>query len=272
MVLLNNIIGGKEIKWWKTNTGSNSDGSSCFSMIDGKRILARNRTPVTTLLCHQQKVSPDVLYSGSDHGIINVISSSSHHKEWDSKKEIQQHTKCVNDMILSWPTEGRCDKHSVLDHRCYFYSVSDDRRIIQYDTETQEVVDCIFPPCVNGATIQKICLSDRHIFVGNSRGIIFVYPIHNICERGDIHSCKTAHGKKRIRSCVQNELKHGDSFITSLRAGGKQNNMTHLFSASYDGSVAVFQLKPKDIDFPLKKIIHKVRKSPTYLSVVSKIL
>ncbi len=270
MILFNNIIGGNEIKWWKTNTESNNDGSSCFGMIVGKRILARNRTPIASLLYHRQKISEDDLYSGSDHGTINVISSTSRHKEWDTKREIQQHTKCVNDMMLSWPTEGRCDKHGALDHRCYFYSVSDDRRIIKYDTETQEVVDCIFPTCVNGATIQKICQSDRHIFVGNSRGIIFVYPIHNICEREDIHSCKTSDGKKRIRYCVQNELKHGESPITSLRVGGKQNKISYLYSASYDGSVAVFQLKRKGIDFPLTKLIQKVTKYPNHLSVLSK--
>ena len=95
--------------------------------------------------------------------------------------------------------------------------------------------------------MRSMTLSDRHLFVGASNGLIYIYPFEKTCERPDRHECSLATGPKRF--CLQHQMRHGTKPITCLKIGGKHHVMDKLFSGSLDGTIAVFQLEPEGYEF-----------------------
>jgi len=107
--------------------------------------------------------------------------------------------------------------------------------------------------------MRKLALSDRHLFVGSSNGIIYVYPFEKTCERPDRHECSLSSGPKRF--CLQTQLQHGERAITSLLVGGKNYAMLNLFSGSIDGTIAIFQLTADGYEFECVGIFDQVKQS-----------
>lgn len=137
--------------------------------------------------------------------------------------------------------------HGVVNHVCLLYTASDDRQILIWDSVTRKRLGKIEPPNKQCGTMRSMTLSDRHLFVGASNGLIYIYPFEKTCERPDRHECSLATGPKRF--CLQHQMRHGTKPITCLKIGGKHHVMDKLFSGSLDGTIAVFQLEPEGYEF-----------------------
>ena len=99
------------------------------------------------------------------------------------------------------PTPGTCSMHGVVNHVCLLYTASDDRDVLIWDTVSRKRLGRIQPPNKTCGTMRKMAISDRHLFVGSSNGIIYIYPFEKTCERPDRHECSLAAGP--VRFCLQ---------------------------------------------------------------------
>mmetsp|Transcript_38248 Transcript_38248/g.57255 ORF Transcript_38248/g.57255 Transcript_38248/m.57255 type:complete len:255 (-) Transcript_38248:69-833(-) len=224
-------------------------------------------TALITNLCLNDNAGSNVLQSS-----LYTASSNGSIREWslcDDGLEsmphlgtMWEHSTWVNDIRLSPPTEGMCIKHGILCHACLLYSISDDRTIRMWDTITRRQVDEIHTPNIKGSTPFSLALGDRHLFVGNSIGTIWVYPLKkDACERSDFHICLEVTPGKRSEYCLQATLKHGETEcpILALEVGGVNHSMKYLFSGKQDGTVAIFALDQGGLNFEMIAQLNQVR-------------
>jgi WD40 repeat protein len=187
------------------------------------------------------------LYSAASNGAVREWVLAHNIKNIKFSGAMWEHSGWINDICCSAPTPGTCSMHGVVNHVCLLYTASDDRCIYVWDAVSRKRMGKIQPPNKTCGTMRKMALSERHLFVGSSNGIIYVYPFEKTCERPDRHECSLETGPKRF--CLQTQLRHGDKAITSLLVGGKNHAMLKLFSGSMDGTIAIFQLYSEGYDF-----------------------
>ena len=187
------------------------------------------------------------LYSAASNGAIREWTLAHNIKNIKFSGAMWEHSAWVNHIMHSLPTPGTCSMHGVLNHICLLYTSSDDRSVLVWDSITRKRVAKIDPPNKNCGTMRNMSLSDRHMFIGSSNGIIYVYPYERTCERQDRHECHLEAGPKRF--CLQTQLRHGTKAITSLLVSGPDHSLQKLFSGSQDGTIAVFQLYSEGYDF-----------------------
>ena len=204
------------------------------------------------------------MYSAASNGAI---------REWILAHNIQnikftgamwEHSGWVNHLVPSLPTPGTCSMHGVLNHVCLLYSSSDDRQVLVWDTITRKRIAKIEPPNKQCGTMRNMALSDRHMFIGSSNGIIYVYPYERTCERPDRHECSLEAGPKRF--CLQTQLRHGAKAITALQVTGVDHSLDKLFSGSQDGTIAVFQLSSEGYEFETVAIFDQHKAAITAIS------
>ncbi len=187
------------------------------------------------------------MYSAASNGAV---------REWVLAHNIQnikfsgamwEHSGWVNAVCPSTPTPGTCHMHGIVNHTCLLYTSSDDRQVLVWDSVTRKRLGKIEPPNKQCGTMRSMALSDRHLFIGSSNGIIYIYPFEKTCERPDRHECSLETGPRRF--CLQKQMRHGESPITCLKVGGKFRVSEKLFSGSQDGTIAIFQLESEGYDF-----------------------
>ncbi|GMI09685.1 hypothetical protein TrLO_g5294 [Triparma laevis f. longispina] len=238
--------GTKVVKVWGKTKDFN--GQVVYEEDTGMERYSLLHTPVrdTAIIPGIIKAN-QVMYSGASNGAVREWVLAHNIKNIKFSGAMWEHSGWVNDICPSHATPGTCSMHGVINHVCLLYTASDDRSILVWDTVTRKRLGRIQPPNQTCGTMRKMALSDRHLFVGSSNGIIYVYPFEKTCERPDRHECSLAAGP--IRFCLQTQLRHNTDAITALKIGGKHHVMDKLFSGSMDGTIAVFQLEPYGYDF-----------------------
>jgi WD40 repeat protein len=123
-------------------------------------------------------------------------------------------------------------------NRCLCFVIS----VIQvWDLGENSCAHTIVPPVERGSTMRCLALTSRHLFCGSSRGGIYVYSLHAVCEREDTHHCKDpATGPRPF--CLQASLSHGSTIIRCLLAAGPSYAQTFLFSGSMDGTIRAWRI------------------------------
>jgi hypothetical protein len=98
-----------------------------------------------------------------------------------------------------------------------------------WDTVENQCVAVVDPPTRKCSTVRSVALSARHLFLGSSRGQIYVYTLERVCERTDIHICKQPDvGPQPF--CLQTSLAHGDTLIRCLTTAGPSFSRKYLLS------------------------------------------
>ena len=254
--------GTKVVKVWGLTFDFNAvqqydeDGLEKYSLL---HTPVRDTAIITKIVkCNQS------MYSTASNGAI---------REWILAHNIQnikftgamwEHSAWINHFIPSLPTPGTCSMHGVVNHVCLLYSSSDDRQVFVWDSVTRKRLGKIEPPNKTCGTMRGMALSERHLFVGSSNGIIYVYPYEKTCERPDRHECSLQTGPTRF--CLQHQLRHGEKPITALIASGRNHTIEKLFSGSQDGTIAIFQLEPYGYFFECVNIFDQHTAAITSLS------
>ncbi|GMH65774.1 hypothetical protein TrRE_jg620, partial [Triparma retinervis] len=145
------------------------------------------------------------LYSAASNGAVREWVLAHNIKNIKFSGAMWEHSGWINDICCSAPTPGTCSMHGVVNHVCLLYTASDDRCVYVWDSVSRKRLGKIQPPNKTCGTMRKMALSDRHLFVGSSNGIIYVYPFEKTCERPDRHECSLAAGPKRF--CLQTQLR-----------------------------------------------------------------
>lgn len=97
---------------------------------------------------------------------------------------------------------------------------------------------------------------------------MYVYSLHRVCERKDVHECKEpATGPQRF--CHQATLQHRGAIIRCLLVTGHSYTKDLLISGAADGSMCIWRVPPRGIDFPVYAVWSKAHAGPITSMVVS---
>eukprot|EP00636_Phaeomonas_parva_P017087 CAMPEP_0118860450 /NCGR_PEP_ID=MMETSP1163-20130328/6298_1 /TAXON_ID=124430 /ORGANISM="Phaeomonas parva, Strain CCMP2877" /LENGTH=601 /DNA_ID=CAMNT_0006794143 /DNA_START=125 /DNA_END=1930 /DNA_ORIENTATION=- len=183
------------------------------------------------------------------NGALLVCASNGSIRQWSlthNPKNIAyvaaywEHRSWINDFI---PSEPEPDDDGEMFCR-FLYSVSDDRTVKVWDANKKVCLFSMDPPNRTCGTMRSVARSARHLYVGSSNGVIYVYPLKRECDREDRHGCSISeHGA--LPFCLQTELQHGKGIILQLECGGYRRQVKHLYSASTDGTFRVWSLPGK---------------------------
>jgi len=222
--------GTKVVKVW--GIAHNHNGEQIYDQETGLETYTLLHTPVqdTAIITNVVKVNQS-MYTTASNGAI---------REWVLAHNVQnikfsgamwEHSGWVNDLNCSHPTPATCSMHGIVNHTCLIYSSSDDRQVFVWDSVTRKRLGKIQPPNKTCGTMRELTLSDRHLFIGSSNGMIYVYPFEKTCERPDRHGCSLEAGP--VRFCLQTTLQHGVKPITALQVGGRNYVMDKVSERAF---------------------------------------
>jgi WD40 repeat protein len=255
--------GTKMVRVW--GIAKDYSGQQLFEEDTGMEKYNLLHTPVrdTAIIPKVMKANQS-MYSAASNGAVRewVLAHNIHNIKFSGA--MWEHSGWVNCVCPSAQTPGTCAMHGVVNHVCLLYTASDDRQVLVWDSVTRKRLGKIEPPNKQCGTMRSMALSDRHLFIGSSNGVIYIYPFEKTCERPDRHECSLATGPKRF--CLQTQLRHGDKAITVLKIGGKHHVMEKLFSGSLDGTIAVFQLEPEGYEFECINVFDSHKSAITSIS------
>jgi WD40 repeat protein len=223
-------------------------------------------TPVrdTAIVSVVKKINQS-MYTGASNGAIREWTLAHNAQKINFAGALQLHSGWINDFACSKATFGTCAMHGIVNHCCLLYSSSDDRNVYIWDIVTRKKLAHLNPPNKQCGTMRNMALSTRHLFIGSSTGIIYIYPFEKVCERKDRHECSLEAGAKRF--CLQGFLQHGVKTITDLVVGGKNYEGANLFSASEDGTIAIFALDDEGYDFEIIYLFDSHKMAVTSLAL-----
>lgn len=195
------------------------------------------------------------LWTASANGAIREWSAPHDVANIEFKAQLWEHSKRVNDL---------CDASdadrigNVKQLQPILFSCADDRSVKLWNTVTKECEATLRPFNRACATMRALCVSDAHIFVGSSDGIIYVYGVDGKTRR---QRHRTRIGLEALFP-LEIELDNGDAVISRMRSApasfdGVRGRHVELYVASYDGALRVWNIPKAGLDdFQLK---HAVR-------------
>jgi WD40 repeat protein len=171
-----------------------------------------------------------------------------HKTYWD-------HSRKVNTVAFSLPSEGPCQLHGIMNHVCFMYSSSEDRYIKVWSMERHKLVASVTNPALRNLSIQCMTQSERHLFCGTSGGTVVVFTKFDECERDDVHECSSPGSNKSY--CLQLTLKlppkympSGNvSMVSAINCCGPNYLFTHLWAGDTTGQMTVWFVPEEGLDF-----------------------
>ncbi len=115
------------------------------------------------------------LFVSASNGSIREWAIEGPNHSLSHSATLWEHSRWVNGMVLSHPSVDVCQMHGIPGHQCTLVSASDDRSAKLFDTVTRKSRRTLYPPKKDSCVMKSIAISHQQIFVGSSKGDIFVY-------------------------------------------------------------------------------------------------
>lgn len=188
------------------------------------------------------------LWSASTNGAIREWSLPHDIQQIEFRAQLWEHRKAVNDVCQATVD---ADSSNKLNSR--LVSCSDDRTVRVWNVLTKHCEAIICPFNHFSATMRSVCVSDKHLYVGSSNGCVYVYSANGETRR------LANKQKKRVGVSalfpLEIELNNGDSIVAEIRTSPSyaafDNHHSKLYIASYDGSLRIWVIPAKTLNFEL---------------------
>lgn len=129
------------------------------------------------------------LFCCSSNGSIRTYNLTHDHNDAMLNKTMWEHSRSVVHLMYDVPSVGLCDLHGIEGHRCFMYTISDDRTVKKWSSTRYAMTDNITCLEIRQYSFSCQTQSPRHLMVGTTSSCIMVFSKFDICERTDIHAC-----------------------------------------------------------------------------------
>ncbi|KAJ8603798.1 hypothetical protein CTAYLR_000207 [Chrysophaeum taylorii] len=209
-------------------------------------------------------VAAGSLWTASTNGAIREWSMPHDIERIEFRAQLWEHSKAVNDLCSTEAAisfAGRQAPQKLV-------SCGDDRTVRVWNIVAKRCEAVLRPFNHYCATMRSVCVSDAHLFVGSSNGMVYAYSADGRTRRLS-NKQKTRVGVEALFP-LEMELANGDNVISAIRSapayrGTKDTttpstptrNDSHavLYVASYDGSLRIWSIPKKNLDFELTHTI-----------------
>ncbi|KAJ1456937.1 WD40-repeat-containing domain protein [Pelagophyceae sp. CCMP2097] len=198
-------------------------------------------------------ISHGQLWSASANGAMREWSLPHNVKNVEFRTQLWDHNAQVNDVCttLNAPFFGQISSVSPKVQAPRLVSACDDRTVRVWDVETKKAEAVLRPHNHQSATMRSVFVSTDHLFIGTSDGTVYVHAFDG-ASRSQTRDKKKQNGVEAIYP-LEAELRCGDTVISAIRTASARPDGRHdaLYVASWDGSLRVWRIPMRGLDFEL---------------------